>query len=67
MAMFGSSWKDDPTPEERYEEITGYKFDGDNKKLKSHIDRLLDELPSLSSMSEIKQLQELRMKMDGIS
>lgn len=30
MSIFGNSWKNEPSDEEKYEEITGQKYNGDN-------------------------------------
>lgn len=43
MALFGSSWKDEPTPEEQYNEITGEEFHGDSKELRKRIENKLQE------------------------
>lgn len=64
MGIIGSSWKDEPSSEEKYEEITGQKFYGDKDELDRQIDKdLSDPYLSKSDRNKLQDLQsELRPK-----
>lgn len=57
MSIIGSSWKDDPTPEERYEDITGQKYQGNIKDLSKDIEKEIDS--SYTSKTGRNQLRDL--------
>jgi len=59
MSMIGSSWKDDETPAEKFEEITGYKPESDN--IPREIDKRLEG--TWLSRSERQELNDLQNSM----
>jgi len=63
MSIIGSSWKEEPTPEEQYEEITGNKFQGTQKELEKEIEKSLDN--NWTSKTERSKLRDLQVDMDS--
>lgn len=61
MALFGRNWINDPTPEEKFEAITGYQAE-DN--LKKEVEERI-ESPWISN-SERKKLQELNQYLESL-
>lgn len=60
MALFGSNWKDEPTSEEKYEEITGQKFYGDKDELDRQIDKdLMNPYTSKTDRASLLDLQSI--------
>lgn len=55
MALFGSDWKDEVSNEEKYEQITGQKYAGDN--LRKDIEHEIDSgYTSKESRSQLLDL-----------
>lgn len=63
MAMIGGGWKEEPTPEEQYEEITGRKFHGTRRELEKEIEKGIDD--GWTSKTERNQLRDLQSKIDS--
>lgn len=59
MSMIGSSWKDDPTPEEQHKEITGREFCGSKRELEKEIQKGIDS--GYSSKTERSRLRDLQV------
>jgi hypothetical protein len=57
MSMIGSSWEDEPTPEERYEDITGQKYFGSRRNLEKDIENEINS--SYTSKTSRNQLRDL--------
>lgn len=59
MSIIGSSWKDEETPEEKFEQITGYKLSSD--EIPKEIDKRLES--NWISRSERQELKDLQNSM----
>lgn len=63
MSIIGSSWKDEETPEEQYESITGNKYQGDKGELHKQIEKDIDD--SYTSKTERIKLMNLQSKLNN--
>jgi len=63
MATFGRSWIDEPTDEEKYEEITGHPFQGTKKELEKEIEKTVDN--NWTSKTERRKLIDLQVEIDS--
>lgn len=57
MSIIGNGWKDEPTPQETYQEITGEEFNGDERELRKRIEKKLED--AYTSRTERNRLQGL--------
>lgn len=57
MSIIGSSWKEEPTPEDQYKEATGNDFYGSKEELKKQLEK--DINGSHTSRSERNSLRDL--------
>ena len=62
MSIIGSSWSDEPSPEEQYKEITGEDFYGDSRELRKQIERKIGD--GYTSKTERNKLRDLLNNQD---
>lgn len=63
MSLIGSSWKEEPSPEEIYKEITGDNFIGSKTELKKEIEKEIDN--QYTSRLSRNKLQDLLKELEN--
>lgn len=57
MSILGSNWKEEETPQEKYDKIIGGEFYGDENELRKQIEKDIDN--NFTSKTERRDLMDL--------